>query len=117
MRHRNKKKTLGRKAAPRKALIRDLTTAVVTYEKVETTLGKAKVIRPVVEKMVTTAKRGDLHARRQLLSYFTTEQPVNKLIDVLAPRFKERNGGYTRMTKLGKRQGDAAETVMIEFVS
>lgn len=116
MRHRSSKKTLGRKAPARKALIRDLVTSVVTYEKIETTLGKAKVARPVVEKMVTTAKRGDLASRRQLLSFFTTEQPVNKLMDVLGPRFKDRQGGYTRMTKLGKRQGDAAETVLIEFV-
>lgn len=116
MRHRSKKKTLGRKSSARKALIRDMVTSVVTYEKVQTTLGKAKVIRPVVEKMVTTAKRGDLTARRQLLSFFTTEQPVNKLLEVLGPRFKERQGGYTRMTKLGQRQGDAAETVLIEFV-
>lgn len=116
MRHRSKKKTLGRKSSARKALIRDMVTSVVTYEKVQTTLGKAKVVRPVVEKMVTTAKRGDLAARRQLLSFFTTEQPVNKLLEVLGPRFKERQGGYTRMTKLGQRQGDAAETVLIEFV-
>lgn len=116
MRHRSSKKTLGRKSSARKALIRDMVTSVVTYEKVETTLGKAKVVRPVLEKMVTTAKRGDLAARRMLLSYFTTEQPVNKLLEVLGPRFKERNGGYTRMTKLGIRQGDAAEKVMIEFV-
>lgn len=116
MRHRSSKKTLGRKSSARKALIRDMVTSVVTYEKVETTLGKAKVVRPVVEKMVTTAKRGDLAARRMLLSYFTTEQPVNKLLEVLGPRFKERKGGYTRMTKLGIRQGDAAEKVMIEFV-
>ncbi|MCR4311932.1 MAG: 50S ribosomal protein L17 [Candidatus Uhrbacteria bacterium] len=116
MRHRSKKKILGRKSPARKALVRDLVTAVVTYEKVETTLGKAKYIRPFVEKMVTTAKRGDLAARRNLLAYFTTEQPVNKLMDILGPRFKERTGGYTRMTKLGIRQGDAAETVLIEFV-
>ncbi|KKW29664.1 MAG: 50S ribosomal protein L17 [Candidatus Uhrbacteria bacterium GW2011_GWD2_52_7] len=116
MRHRSKKKTLGRKAPARKALVRDLVTAVVTYDKIETTLGKAKYIRPVVDKVITTAKRGDLAARRNLLAFFTTEQPVNKLMDVLGPRFKERNGGYTRMTKLGIRQGDAAEAVIIEFV-
>jgi large subunit ribosomal protein L17 len=116
MRHRNKTKTLGRKAPARKALIRDMVTSVVTYERVTTTLGKAKVVRPVLEKMITTAKRGDLSARRMLLAFFTTEQPVNKLLEVLGPRFKERAGGYTRMTKLGQRQGDAAETVLIEFV-
>lgn len=116
MRHRSKKKILGRKAPARKALVRDLVTAMVTYEKIETTLGKAKYIRPVLEKSITTAKRGNLAARRNLLAFFTTEQPVNKLMDVIGPRFKERAGGYTRMTKLGIRQGDAAETVLIELV-
>lgn len=116
MRHRNKTKTLGRKPHARKALIRDLTTAAVTYERIETTLGRAKVARPMIEKMITLSKRNDLHARRQLLGYFTTEQPVNKLLEVLGPRYKERQGGYTRMTKLGARQGDQAETVLIELV-
>ncbi|MEK9155032.1 MAG: 50S ribosomal protein L17 [Patescibacteria group bacterium] len=116
MRHRNKTKTLGRKSSARKALIRDLVTAMVTYDRIEVTLGKAKVARPVVEKMITVAKKGDLSARRQLLAYFTTEQPVKKLLEVIGPRFKERNGGYTRLTKLGIRQGDAAETALIEFV-
>lgn len=116
MRHRNTTKTLHRKASARKALIRDLVTAMVTYDRIEVTFGKAKVMRPMLEKMVTIAKKGDLAARRQLLAYFTTEQPVNKLLNVLAPRFKERQGGYTRLTKLGIRQGDAAETALIEFV-
>ncbi len=116
MRHRNKTKTLGRKAAPRKALIRDLVTALVTYERIEVTAGKARVARPMIEKMITVAKKNTLASRRQLLAYFTTDQPVKKLIDVLAPRFKERNGGYTRMTKMGIRQGDAAETAIIELV-
>ena len=116
MRHRNKTKTLGRKSAPRKALIRDLVTAMVTYDRIEVTAGKARVARPVVEKMITIAKKGTLASRRQLLAYFTTEQPVNKLINVLAPRFADRNGGFTRLTKLGTRQGDAAEVAVIEFV-
>lgn len=116
MRHRNKTKTLHRKAAPRRALIRDIVTAMVTYDRIEVTEAKAKVARPVVEKMITIAKKGTLASRRQLLAYFTTEQPVKKLIEVIAPRFKDRNGGYTRLTKLGTRQGDAAETALIEFV-
>jgi len=116
MRHRNKTKTLGRKSAPRKALIRDLVTAMVTYDRIEVTAGKARVARPVVEKMITIAKKGTLASRRQLLAYFTTEQPVNKLINVLAPRFATRNGGFTRLTKLGTRLGDAAEVAVIEFV-
>lgn len=116
MRHRNKTKTLGRKAAPRKALIRDLVTALVTYERIEVTAGKARAARPMMEKVITVAKKNTLASRRQLLAYFTTDQPVKKLIDVLAIRFKDREGGYTRMTKLGFRQGDAAETAIIEFV-
>ncbi len=116
MRHRNTTKTLGRKSSARKALIRDLVTAMVTYDRIEVTLGKAKVARPVVEKMITVAKKNDLAARRQLLAYFSTEQPVKKLLEVIGPRFKDRNGGYTRLTKLGTRQGDAAETALIEFV-
>lgn len=116
MRHRNKTKTLGRKSSARKALIRDLVTALVTYERIEVTAGKAKVFRPVAEKMITVAKENTLAARRQLLAYFTTDQPVNKLLEVLGPRFKDRNGGYTRMTKIGIRQGDAAEVAVIEFV-
>lgn len=116
MRHRNKIKTLHRKSAPRKALIRDLVTAMITYDRIEVTAGKAKVARPMVDKMITIAKKNTLASRRQLLAYFSTEQPVKKLIEVLAPRFRDRNGGYTRLTKLGHRQGDAAETAMIEFV-
>ncbi len=116
MRHRKNKKTLGRKASARKALLRDLTTALLTYEKIETSMGRAKVVRPVVDKIITIAKQNSLAARRRLLGYFTTDQTVNKLFEVIGPRYKERNGGYTRMTKLGQRQGDAAETVLIELV-
>lgn len=116
MRHRNTTKTLGRKSSARKALIRDLVTAMVTYERIEVTAGKAKVFRPVVEKMITVAKTNTLASRRQLLAYFSTEQPVKKLIEVLGPRFADRNGGYTRLTKMGIRQGDAAEVAVIEFV-
>jgi large subunit ribosomal protein L17 len=116
MRHRKQKKTLGRSASARKALLRDLATALFTYEKIQTSLGRAKVVRPVVEKLITTAKKDTLAARRQLLSYFTTDQTVAKLLEVIGPRYKTRAGGYTRLTKLGKRQGDAAETVLIELV-
>lgn len=116
MRHRSKKKTFSRHTSARKALVRDLVTSVVTYEKVETTIARAKVARPQVEKLITLAKRGDLNARRALLAFFTTEQPVNKLIEVLGPRFKDRSGGYTRITKMHTRQGDAAEMALIELV-
>lgn len=116
MRHRNKTKTLGRVASARKALLRDLATAVVVYDKIKTTEAKAKAVKPVVEKLITKAKRGDLAARRALLSFFTTEQPVNKLMDVIGPRYADRNGGYTRIVKLGQRQGDGARVVNLELV-
>ena len=73
-------------------------------------------MRPVIEKLITKARKGDLAARRQLLAFFSTEQPVNKLMDVLGPRYKERNGGYTRIQKVGFRQGDGARVVKIELV-
>lgn len=116
MRHRNTTKTLKRDASARKALLRDLATAIIVHETIETTEGKARVVRPVVERLITKAKKGDLAARRQLLSYFTTEQPVNKLMDVIGPRYKERNGGYTRMIKMGFRKGDNAPAARIELV-
>lgn len=116
MRHRKTGKTLGRSATARNAMLRDLATSVIVYEKVRTTFVKAKTVRPVVERLITKAKKGDLAARRQLIAYFTTDQPVNKLMDVLGPRFIDRKGGYTRITKLGTRQGDAAEVAVIEFV-
>lgn len=116
MRHRKTGKTLGRTATARKALLRDLATSLVVYEKIETTEAKAKAMRPVVEKLITKAGLGTLAARRALLAYFTTEQPVNKLMDVIGPRYKSRAGGYTRILKLRTRQGDAAKVVRVELV-
>ena len=116
MRHRNTTKTLKRKVSARKALLRDLATSVVVYESIRTTEGKAKAAQPVVERLITKAKKGDLTARRTLLAYFTTEQPVNKLLEVIGPRFKDRNGGYTRIVKIGNRQGDGARVVKLELV-
>lgn len=116
MRHRNKTKTLKRNASARKALLRDLATSVIVYEKVKTTAGKAKAVQPVVERLITKAKKGDLAARRHMLSYFTTEGPAKKMMEVIGPRYHDRQGGYTRITKLGYRQGDGAEEVMIELV-
>lgn len=116
MRHRNKTKTLGRNATARKAMLRDLATSVIVYEKVKTTAAKAKAVQPVVEKMITKAKKGDLTARRYFLDFFTTVQPVNKMMEVIGPRYKNRAGGYTRVTKLGHRQGDGADIAQIELV-
>ncbi|MBU0613999.1 50S ribosomal protein L17 [Patescibacteria group bacterium] len=116
MRHRNTVKTLKRSTSARKALLRDLATALFVHEKITTTASKAKVLRPFAERLITRAKKGDLSARRRLMRVFTTEQPVNKMLDVIGPRYKDRDGGYTRIIKLGTRQGDGAETVQIELV-
>lgn len=116
MRHRSKTKILGREKAPRQALLRGLATSVIIYEKVKTTEAKAKAVKPVVEKLITTAKKNDLTARRKLLSVLYHKNAVNKALEVLGPRYQDRKGGYTRIVKLGKRQGDGAEMVQIEFV-
>jgi len=116
MRHRNKTKSLGRKAGPRKALLRNLATSVVLYEKVQTTEAKAKTVKPIVERYVTKSKTPTLHNRRQMLAYFYDEKAVQKLLEDLGPRYKDRPGGYMRITKLGKRKGDNAPIVQLEFV-
>ncbi len=116
MRHRKKTKILDRKKAPRKALLRNLATSLVLYEKVKTTKAKAKTVKPIVEKYITLSKKGDLHARRELLKYFYLENAVKKLIEDLGPRYQDRKGGYTRIVKIGPRQGDGAEIVQIELV-
>lgn len=116
MRHRNTTKTLGRKKASREAMLRNLAQSVILYEKVKTTETKAKVVRPIVEKMITTAKAGDLTARRRLMKDLSTEGAVKKALEVLGPRYKERAGGYTRIIKIGTRQGDGAPIVQLELV-
>jgi large subunit ribosomal protein L17 len=94
----------------------NLAAALIKHEQIITTLPKAKDLRPVVEKLVTLGKRGDLHARRQAMAKIGDEQMVKKLIEVLGPRYKERQGGYTRILKAGYRYGDAAPVAVIEFV-
>jgi len=116
MRHRKKNKTLSRKDGARTALMRSLATSLVLYEKIKTTEAKARVLRPYVEKMITLGKKNTLHARRQLLAKLYIESAVKKVLDELSPRMKDRKGGYLRIIKLGKRQGDGAEMVRIEFV-
>lgn len=116
MRHRKKGKKLGREKAARKALLKNLAASLIVYEKIKTTLAKAKAVRPVVEKLITTAKKGDLGARRRLRRYLPTDSAVKKALEVLGPRYKERKGGYTRIIRLGARSGDAAEMAQIEFV-
>jgi large subunit ribosomal protein L17 len=116
MRHQVKKGMLGRNTAHRRALLRNLVTSFLERERVRTTLAKARETRPIAEKMITLGKRGTLHARRQALAFMTKESAVKKLFDDLAPRFKERPGGYTRIVKLDRRAGDGAAMAMIELV-
>ncbi len=116
MRHQVKKGKLGRNTAHRRALMRNLVTSFLERERVKTTLAKAKSARPVAEKMITLAKRGTLHARRQALAYLTKEAAVKKLFDEVGPRFSERPGGYTRIVKLDRRAGDGASMAMLELV-
>jgi len=116
MRHQNKKVTLDRKKAPRVALLKNLAASVILHEKVKTTKAKAKAVQPLVEKMITLGKKGTLTARRELLSFFFTENPVKKIMEDLGKKYAGRNGGYTRIVKLGTRAGDAAEVVSIELV-
>jgi len=116
MRHRKKGKTLDRKRGPRKALLRSLATDLILYEKIKTTEAKAKAVKPLVERLITKGKSGDLHAKRELLKYLYLENAAKKVIEELGPRYKARKGGYTRIIKLGTRQGDAAKIVQIEFV-
>jgi large subunit ribosomal protein L17 len=97
-------------------MLRNLTTELFKHGRIETTSMRAKEIKRIAEKMITLAKRGDLHARRQVLSYLVDETTVTKLFDEIAPNYADRNGGYTRILKLGPRQGDAAEAVFLELV-
>ncbi len=116
MRHQVKRGNLGRTTAHRRALLRNLTTSFLERERIRTTLTKARETRPLAEKMITLAKRGTLHARRQALAYLTKEAAVKKLFDEIGPRFAERPGGYTRIVKLDRRAGDGASMAMLELV-
>ena len=116
MRHANRGRKLNRTASHRKAMWGNMTAALIKHEQIKTTLPKAKDLRPVVEKLVTLGKRGDLHARRQAISRLRDADLVKKLIDVLGPRYKTRNGGYLRVMKAGFRPGDNAPMAVIEFV-
>ena len=107
---------LGRDSSARKALLRGIVTSLFQHERIETTEAKAKELRKVADKMLTLAKRGDLHARRQVMEYMMDEDVVKKLFDEVAPKYKDRQGGYTRIIKAGVRQGDAAPMVIIELV-
>ena len=116
MRHGNAHRKLGRKPEHRKAMFAHMCAALIKHEQITTTLPKAKELRPVVEKLITLGKRGDLHARRQAISQIRDVAMVKKLFEVLGPRYKERKGGYTRVLKAGFRYGDNAAMAVIEFV-
>ena len=116
MRHRKAGFKLGRKTPHRRALLRNLVTSILMEDRVETTLTKAKAVRPHVEKMITLGKKGDLHSRRQALSFMMTRESVTRLFDTVAPRYGERNGGYLRIVRTGFRKGDGGETALIELL-
>jgi len=116
MRHRYAGYKLKRDTAGRNSLLRNLTTSVIEAERVITTVPKAKAVQPIVEHMITLAKADTLHTRRQAASYLRTPASVKKLFDTLGTRFGQRNGGYTRIVRLGPRKGDGAEQAMIELV-
>ncbi len=115
MRHRKKGKILDRKKQAREMMLRNLAASIIIFEKVRTTEAKAKAVRPLVERIITTAKKGDLTARRSLLSVLPQKKAVEKAL-VLGKKYEKRPGGYTRMIKLGYRPGDGAPVVQIEFV-
>jgi large subunit ribosomal protein L17 len=117
MRHQRTKHKLSRDSAHRRALLMNLSKEIIEHERIETTQAKAKAVKPQVEKLITLAKKGDLHARRQALSTLSQDKfAVHKLFEELAPRYAERPGGYTRILKLGPRKSDATEMVFIELV-
>ena len=116
MRHGNAHRKLNRTAEHRRAMWANMCAALIKHEQITTTLPKAKDLRPIVEKLVTLGKRGDLHARRQAIAQIRDVPMVKKLFEVIGPRYKDRNGGYTRVLKAGFRYGDSAPVAVIEFV-
>lgn len=116
MRHANRGRKLGRTSSHRKAMFANMAASLIKHEQIVTTLPKAKDLRPIVEKLVTLGKRGDLHARRQAIAQIHDVDVVRKLFDTIADRYKDRNGGYTRVLKAGYRYGDSAPMAVIEFV-
>lgn len=116
MRHRKKGRQLSRTRSHRKATLRNLATSLFLHERIETTTAKAKELRPYAERLITLARRGDVHARRLAAMKIQDREVLGKLFDDIAPRYMERPGGYTRVLKLGSRKGDAAEMSLIELV-
>ncbi|MBI2037331.1 MAG: 50S ribosomal protein L17 [Candidatus Magasanikbacteria bacterium] len=116
MRHKKNKITLDRKTAARRSLLANLAESLVLYEKIKTTKAKAKATRSLVERLITKAKSQSLTARRELMKVLYTDNAIKKIMEVLAPRYKDRNGGYTRVILFKNRKGDGAEEVIVELV-
>ena len=116
MKHQRAGKKLGRDSAHRKALYSNLAGALIEHGRIRTTEAKAKAVKPIAEQMITLGRRGDIHARRQALAYLRSQDVVHKLFADVAPRFADRPGGYSRIVKLGPRQGDSAAMVYLELV-
>ena len=116
MRHRRSGRKLGRDASHRKALYANLASALIEHGRIKTTAAKAKEVRPIAEQMITLARRGGVPARRQALAYLRSQDVVHKLFSEIGPRFADRPGGYSRIVRIGPRQGDAAEMVYLELV-
>ena len=117
MRHRKAGRRLGRTTSHRRAMVRNMVTSVFEHERIVTTTPKAKEVRRVVDKMITLAKRGDLHAKRQAFSFMQSRDAVAKLFDEIVGQFADRNGGYTRIIQTGQRRGDAAPMAILELVT
>jgi large subunit ribosomal protein L17 len=116
MRHRNAGFKLGRNTSHRRAMLRNLVTSILLEDRVHTTITKAKAARPLVEKMITLGKKGDLHSRRQALAYMMTDESVTRLFETVAPRYGDRQGGYLRIIRTGFQKGDGAEKAFIELL-
>jgi len=116
VRHRRSGRKLGRDAPHRKALYANLTSALIEHGRIKTTAAKAKEVRPIAEQMITLGRRGGVHARRQALAYLRSQDVVHKLFSDVGPRFADRQGGYSRIVRIGPRPGDAAEMVYLELV-
>src|SRR5216117_2102183 len=116
MRHKVAGWKLGRNTSHRRSLLRNLVTSLIMEERIETTVPKAKALRPQIEKMITLGKRGDLPARREAAAYLITDEALRKLFDTIGPRFGDREGGYTRIIRAGWQKGDGAEKAFIELI-
>jgi large subunit ribosomal protein L17 len=116
VRHRKSGRKLGRDASHRKALYANLTGALIEHGRIKTTVAKAKEVRPIAEQMITLGRRGGVHSRRQALKFLRSQDVVHKLFDDVGPRFKDREGGYSRIVRIGPRLGDAAEMAYLELV-